>query len=126
MRPIRTPRAHTWSERFLSSRAQLGRGSIARQATDTPLDDTTVLRRRPGSICEVRVHQDGLRVLLGDRRLEMPAWLAPAMRRVAAADMRCWATSLPTSRILRRRVVLARRLIREGLLRTSREGAPRP
>ena len=108
--------AHTWSERFLSSRAQLGRGSIARQATNTPLDDTTVLRRRPGSICEVRVHQDGLRVLLGDRRLEMPAWLAPAMRRVAAADMLVLgdlASDIPDTQS---RVVLARRLIREGLL----------
>jgi hypothetical protein len=55
-------------------------------------------------------------VLLGDRRLDMPGWLEPAMRAVASSDtitVRDLAPSLadPTSRI-----VLARRLVREGLL----------
>jgi hypothetical protein len=32
----------------------------------------------------IRIRGDRLVVLLGDRRLEMPAWLEPAMRRIAA------------------------------------------
>jgi hypothetical protein len=62
--------------------------------------------------------------LLGDRRLEMPARLEPAMRRIAALPedaeltVRDLAPHLPHRGS---RVVLVRRLIREGLL-TVRDG----
>jgi hypothetical protein len=104
------------ADRFLSVRAQLARGSIAEGAVPAEIDDATVLRRRPGSICELRCRDDALLVLLGDRRLRLPAWLEPAMRRVAEGDVFRLgelgdAVPDPSSR-----VVLARRLMREGLL----------
>ena len=58
---------------------------------------------------------NGLRLLLGDRTVDMPAWLRPAMEQILAwqqfrpADLA--ETLDPQSRI-----VLCRRLIREGLL----------
>lgn len=102
-------------ERFLSSRAQLARGTIAERATPVKVDDQTLLRRRPGAICELLVRGDTLVALLGDRRLEMPAWLAPAMRRAAASEellVGDLARHLPEAQS---RAVLARRLVREGL-----------
>lgn len=102
-------------ERFLSSRAQLARGSIGRQAEAQGIDDASSLRRRPGSICELRVRGDVLVVMLGDRRLEMPSWVEPAMLRVADADELVVGeleASLPDQNS---RSVLARRLVREGL-----------
>jgi hypothetical protein len=106
-------------ERFLSSRAQLARGSIAERAAPIAVDDATVVARRPGSVCETSMRSERLVVLLGDRRLEMPAWLESAMRRVADLDELAelavgdLAPDLPDPA---GRAVLVRRLIREGLL----------
>jgi hypothetical protein len=106
-------------ERFLSNRAQLARGTIAERSAPVTVDDDTLVSRRAGSVCELRARHGRLVVLLGDRRLEMPAWLEPAVRRladldegeaVAAGDL---ATELPDGAS---RAVLIRRLIREGLL----------
>ena len=110
--------AETSVERFLSTRAQLARGTIERRAGGLRVDDATALRRRPGSVCELRVRGDVLVAMLGDRQLEMPSWLEPAMRRVAAADADALVLGdlVPDVPDSDSRVVLARRLIREGLL----------
>jgi cupin superfamily protein len=103
-------------ERFLSTRAPLLRGTLVEQLALDAIDDDTRIRRRPGSVCELRANGERLVVLLGDRRLEMPGWLEPAMRRVAdrgpmrVGDLRDEIED-PQSR-----VVLIRRLAREGLL----------
>ena len=102
--------------RFLSSRGQLMRGALrARLALDA-IDDTSVLRRRPGAICELRLDGDRLQVLLGDRRLEMPATLEPAMHVVAGKDPITAVDLSGTIGEPRSRLVLVRRLVREGLL----------
>jgi hypothetical protein len=106
-------------ERFLSSRAQLARGTIAERAAPIAVDDASVVTRRPGSACEVSVRADRLVVLLGDRRLEMPTWVEPAMRRIARLGegdevaVRDLASHLPDAGS---RAVLVRRLVRESLL----------
>ena len=106
-------------ERFLSNRAQLARGTIAERAAPIVVDDTTVVTRRPGAVCEVTRRADRVVVLLGDRRLEMPAWVEPAMRHIAELDehselvVHDLAPALPHPPS---RAVLVRRLIREGLL----------
>ena len=112
------------ADRFLSARAQLARGSIAERAVPAEIDDDTVLVRRGDSVCEVRPGDDGLVVLLGDRRLRLPGWLAPAMERIAGADdvrLGDLADVVPTATS---RVVLARRLVREGLLTTVPRDGP--
>jgi hypothetical protein len=111
-------------ERFLSVRPQLARGTIAERSAPIEVDDRTVVRRRAGSVCELVVADDRLVALLGDRRLEMPAWLEPAMRTIAELEAR---SSLAVGDLASElgpeaaRAVLVRRLIREGLL-TARGG----
>ncbi|HSL12524.1 MAG TPA: cupin domain-containing protein [Actinomycetota bacterium] len=103
-------------ERFLSTRAQLARGTVAAAATARAIGDATVVERRSGSVCVVRPGRDDLQVLLGDRRLTMPAWVEPAMRRIAETDVLRvgdLAAELPSAS---GRAVLIRRLVREGLL----------
>lgn len=107
------------ADRFQSVRAQLARGSIAERAVPTEIDDATVLRRRPGSICEIRPRDGALVVLLGDRRVHLPAWLEPAMRRVAACDAFRLDELDDVVHDAASRAVLARRLVREGLLTTT-------
>jgi len=104
-------------ERFLSTRLPVIRGALVDQGALDGIADGSRLARRGGSICVIRIRGDRLVVLLGDRRLEMPAWLEPAMRRVAATPsfvVGHLADVLPDPGA---RAVLARRLVREGLLR---------
>ena len=104
-------------ERFLSNRAQLARGTIAERAAPVVVDDTTVVARRPGTVCEVTRRADRVVMLLGDRRLEMPSWVAPAVHRLAElgedGELAVRDLALPDAAS---RAVLVRRLIREGLL----------
>jgi quercetin dioxygenase-like cupin family protein len=104
-------------ERFLSTRTSALRGALVDQLALDEIDGDTPVRRRPGSVCEIRSRGDRLVVLLGDRRLEMPGWLEPSMRRIAGSDVvrpDDLADELPDSQS---RLVLVRRLVREGLLR---------
>jgi JmjC domain len=103
-------------ERFWSNRPQLARGQIAERSIPLMVDDATLVRRRDGAFCELRSRGGTLVVLLGDRRLEMPGFLEPAMRLVAASETLAvgdLADELPDASS---RAVLVRRLIREGLL----------
>jgi hypothetical protein len=93
------------------------RGGLVDQDALGEITDETRFERRPGSILVLRIQADRLIALLGDRRLEMPAWLEPAMHRVEdSTSFRLGelADVLPDPES---RVVLARRLVREGLLR---------
>lgn len=101
---------------FLSTRPSLLRGALLDQLELDRIADDTLLQRRRGSVCEIRSGGERLLVLLGDRRLEMPTWLEPAVRRIAGAerfrvgDLGDVLGDAPS------RAVLARRLVREGLL----------
>jgi hypothetical protein len=104
-------------DRFLSTRNPVLRGALVDQVALEAVDDTTAVRRRPGSVCELRTRGDRLVVLLGDRRLEMPRWLEPAMRRIQGADILRAGDLVPEIPDADGRAVLVRRLVREGLLR---------
>jgi mannose-6-phosphate isomerase-like protein (cupin superfamily) len=104
-------------ERFLTTRLPLLRGGLVDQDVLGELGDDTRFERRPGSILVLRPQPDRLIALLGDRRLEMPAWIEPAMRRIEGATsfrLGELADALPDPDS---RAVLSRRLVREGLLR---------
>ena len=72
-------------ERFLSSRAQLARGTIAERSAPVDVGDDTVVARRPGAVIELSP-RGAARRAPRDRRLEMPAWLEDAMRAIAEVD----------------------------------------
>jgi hypothetical protein len=55
-------------------------------------------------------------VLLGDRRLDMPGWLESAMRAVRSSDRFAVRDLTPAIADAGSRLVLVRRLTREGLL----------
>jgi hypothetical protein len=89
------------------------------------IDDETVVERRAGAICVVRPGPDGLRVLIGDRRLTMPSWVEPAMRKVADDAVVRVGHLAPVLPSASSRAVLIRRLVREGLLEVAdAESAP--
>lgn len=109
------------TERFLTERPTLLRGGLVDRVRLGSLSDDTSVRRRPGSVCDVRTDEAGpLRLLLGDRELSVPRWVEPAMRAVAGWEefaVRDLAPHLDAAS----RLVLVRRLVREGLLEVMDE-----
>jgi lysine-specific demethylase/histidyl-hydroxylase NO66 len=108
--------AATTARRFWSRRPPILTGQLRQLLALEEVSDATVVRRRAGSVCQLRRDGGGRPVLeLGDRWLGFPAWVEPALRallrheRFAVADL---AAELDAES----RLVLVRRLVREGLL----------
>jgi bifunctional lysine-specific demethylase and histidyl-hydroxylase NO66 len=116
-----SPVADRAARRFWSTRPPLLQGQLRELLDLDRLDDATEVRRRPGATCRLRPHGDRLEVLLGDRSLSMPAHLEPAVRRLVDAD-RCTPADLAGLLDGPSRLVLVRRLVREGLLQPTAVG----
>lgn len=102
-------------DRFATTRPPMIGGALVDRLQLADLGDATLMRRRAGSVCELRRDGDRLRVLLGDRELRVPGWLAEPLERIRSVhrftpnDLAEWLDE-PS------RLVLVRRLVREGLL----------
>ena len=103
-------------DRFLTSRNPRLRGGLTDVLALQHLDDATQLRRRPGHPCVLRNAGERLVVLLGDRSLEMPAWVRGAMEVVRSQDELRPADLAAAGLDESSRLVLCQRLVREGLL----------
>ena len=103
------------AERFLSGRGTRLAGGLRDVLAVRELTDTTRLARRPGHPFVLVDTDAGLRVLLGDRVLDVPARLRPALETVRAAAELTPADLAPHLDP-QSRLVLCRRLVREGLL----------
>lgn len=101
---------------FLSERTPALRGGLTDRVALDGLGDDTVLSRRPTAACVLRPDGDRLSVLLGDRELRMPLRLRLPMEHIRdratfrVGELSPWLD-------VESRVVVARRLVREGLLR---------
>ena len=109
------------ADRFWSTRAPIHTGMLRQTLDAASVDDSTVLRRRPGATVRVKVEGDELTLLLGDRRLLLPARLKEAVDMVLERPEVRVAELDPYLDEPSRRV-FARRLIREGLLEQSGGG----
>ena len=114
-----TAAVETEVRRFLTGRGSRLDGGL-RDVLDADLiEDTTPLRRRPGHPCVLLTHGDRLEILLGDRSLDVPARLAPALEEIRART-ELTPADLHDHLDPQSRVVLCRRLVREGLLGVAR------
>ncbi len=99
--------------RFLTQRPPRLPGGLTDVIDVGTLTDTSRLRRRPGHPCVLLSRGDRLEVLLGDRSLTVPARIRPALD-VVRARSELSPSDLPLDE--QSRLVLCRRLVREGLL----------
>ncbi len=120
---------HREADRFWSSRPVDRTGGLLDILTLDQMDDRARLRRRDGVIARVAtadthggVAADRVEVVLADRRLSLPAAVAPAVQHVLDAG-RLQPRDLDDHLDVDSRLVLCRRLIREGLLQIDRAGA---
>ncbi len=103
---------------FLESRVATPlRGSMVERMSLADIGPQTRLRRRPGKPCVLEPDGDRLHLLLGDRRVTVPARIAEAVERVRSLD-ELTPADLPLDP--QSSLVLCRRLVREGLLEESR------
>ena len=107
--------ARAMTRRFWSSRPAILAGQLGQLARLQELDDATVVQRRSGAVCHLVPAADRLQVVLADRTVALPAALEPVVRRLAggpplAVGDLAGAMDGPS------RLVLVRRLVREGLL----------
>ncbi len=102
---------------FLEKRGANLRGSLVDRMQLDAVTGTTELRRRPGKPCVLRPDGDRLHLLLGDRRMTVPARITDAVERVRTLE-----AFTPDDLGLdpESALVLSRRLIREGLLEVVR------
>lgn len=105
---------------FLTGRTLGQRGGLRDRIAVRDLADDTELERRPGHPCLLRAEGDRVRVLLGDRELLVPGRLAPALEAVRSLGSTGSFRPADLAHHLdeQSRLVLCRRLVREGLLRT--------
>ena len=101
--------------RFLTGRAPRLAGGLHDVLAVGEVHDESHLRRRPGHPCAVVRRGDRLEVLLGDRSLDVPGWLQPALEVVRTRD-ELRPVDLADQLDPQSRLVLCRRLVREGLL----------
>jgi lysine-specific demethylase/histidyl-hydroxylase NO66 len=105
--------------RFLTGRSPRLAGGLHDVLAARSLEDTTALRRRAGHPCVLLGRGERLEVLLGDRSIDVPARLRPALEEVRARpELR--PADLADHLDPQSRLVLCRRLVREGLLEVQR------
>jgi hypothetical protein len=101
---------------FLTSRLSVLGGALVDLTRLSSLDDATVLRRRPASFCELRTEGAEVVAFLGDRELRMPARVEPSLRFVADRGDEPFRPADIPGLDESGRLILARRLVREGTL----------
>ncbi|WP_240937875.1 cupin domain-containing protein [Nocardioides sp. JQ2195] len=105
--------------RFLTSRSSRLAGGLHDALTLETITETTLLRRRPGHPCVLLTRGQRLDVLLGDRSIDVPGWLRPALDEVRnRTELR--PGDLAEHLDPQSALVLCRRLVREGLLEVVR------
>ena len=103
---------------FLTGRTPTLRGGLNDLVALDSLGDDSVVERRATAACVLRPGPDRLSLLLGDRELRMPLRLTEAMEFVRdnasfrVGELAPWLDA-------ESRLVVARRLVREGLLRIA-------
>ncbi|WP_235833761.1 cupin domain-containing protein [Aeromicrobium chenweiae] len=105
--------------RFLTSRSPRLAGGLHDVLAAGTIDDRTRLRRRPGHPCVLIPRGDRIDVLLGDRSIDVPGRLRPSLDEVRLRGELVPA-DLAQHLDAQSRLVLCRRLVREGLLEVVR------
>ena len=107
--------ARDLKRRFHAGRPPLLHGHLDQLVRLETIDDGTVVRRRPYTSCRLEVGDLCLDVVLGDRVVRMPSRLAPVLERLVETPA---VTVRELDPWLDRdgRLLLVRRLVREGLL----------
>lgn len=105
-------------------RSPLAPGQIAAAFDPSPVTIDTVVSRRPGVDVAVTATGDVIELSLSGRTITLPRWTRPAVRH-ALTRKRLRVGDLPDDLDHDAKVVLVKRLLREGIVRVERSDSPR-
>jgi ribosomal protein L16 Arg81 hydroxylase len=105
--------------RFVDSRRPIRADQFDQQRALESLDMETPLERRDTVVFELTRGEEGVELAFEGRRLVFPPHAAPELEAVADAESTFTASGLPGDLDEAGRIVLVRRLVREGFLRVS-------
>lgn len=105
-------------EDFVARRRTLLAGQIGELARLSNISPSTVVRPREGLMFLCRVENDELRIIAEGKRIRLPVRLEPAVRH-ALTEPASSVAALPGDLHTSEKIVLVRRLIREGLLQAT-------
>ncbi|MGH2739834.1 MAG: hypothetical protein ACRDH6_05055, partial [Actinomycetota bacterium] len=111
--------AESFTRSFWRRRRPILEGQLVQVAALDSLGPETLVSRRPALIFDVSIEDDEAVVLLGNREVWMPRFVAPALRFIEEANESFRALDLPDGLDEASRLVLLRRLVREGALEVS-------
>ncbi|MDQ3619422.1 MAG: cupin, partial [Actinomycetota bacterium] len=100
---------------FWGGRPPLLTGQLHQILTLDEVQDASLVQQRRGAVCKMKFEGDDVLVILGDRRLRMPAHVAPALERILEGA-EITVGDLDPGLDSQGRIVLVRRLIKEGLV----------
>ena len=107
--------AGAFSDKFWGGRPPLLTGQLQQMLMLDEIRDDSLVRRRRGAVCKLKLEGDEVTVVLGDRRLRMPDHVAPALEKLIESD-EVRVGDLDPFLDGESRIVLVRRLVKEGLV----------
>jgi lysine-specific demethylase/histidyl-hydroxylase NO66 len=110
--------ARSFADRFWANRPPVLSGQLQQILGLEALSDESLVRRRKGTTAQVRIDDEEIVLVLGDRRLRMPARVTPVMAQILESS-HFKVAELDEHLDEAGRLVLVRRLIKEGLLEQS-------
>jgi bifunctional lysine-specific demethylase and histidyl-hydroxylase NO66 len=108
--------AGSFAERFWRGRRAVVPGGLEQLERLRDIGRETRFRLRPGAVFRVSAAGEEARVVMGMRALTMPAFVLPALRFLAEHEGHFTCQDLPGPLDQASRLVLLRRLVREGTL----------
>ena len=105
--------------RFLDSRRPIREDGLSQLRALKRLDTETLLDRRETVIADLEEWSDGLAVVFEGKEIRFPAHAAPEVQACFESETPFRVTDLPGELDPEGRLVLARRLVREGFLRIT-------
>ncbi len=106
--------------RFLERRRPIREDGLSQLRALDRLDVETPVERRPTVIADVEEDADGLTLVFEGKELRLPPHTRPELLALVGAEEPLTAAELPGELDDAGRVVLVRRLVREGFLRVTR------
>jgi bifunctional lysine-specific demethylase and histidyl-hydroxylase NO66 len=105
--------------RFLDSRRPIREDGLSQLRALDRLDAETMLERRETVIADVEEWSDGLELVFEGKEIRFPAHASPEVQACFESESPFRVTDLPGELDAEGRLVLARRLVREGFLRIT-------
>jgi hypothetical protein len=105
-------------EQFIGGLAPLPDGRFAEQTDPQDIDLDTPLQKRPGTVCQVVNRPSYASIRFPGNQIGGPGTIGPALRFLGDVEGEFTARDLPDGLTDNARLVLLRRLVREGLLTT--------